>query len=139
MGPGSYDVRDTNRGKSFKISGKQKDERREDSPPPGKYNPNFDYSKSKVNCMVDYQRSPDRNSSNTNSPGREMRNVGPGSYDSSQFQTAKGGYTFSKLERVQEKNDSPGPGGYNVPCKFADVPDYSPGYKRNVEFKYVGK
>ena len=45
-------------------------------------------------------------------------------------------YTIPKGEKRDPNDNTPGPGHYKLPCKFADTPGYS-GIKNNEEFRWV--
>ena len=46
-------------------------------------------------------------------------------------------YSFNKGELRDNYNDTPGPGAYPLPSKFADVPPYVKMGNNSVDFKYV--
>lgn len=65
------------------MKGKPEDKVRHDSPPIGKYEPNYDYVKDgKGKNTVDFGRSPPRDTSKSISPDRDKSKLGPGFYDS---------------------------------------------------------
>ena len=62
---------------------------------------------------------------------------GPGQYGQLYMPPSeKGGFTFTKESKEQKiKGETPGPGSYRLPTKFADVPDYLiPGQSDNQKF-----
>jgi len=46
-------------------------------------------------------------------------------------------YSFSKGELRDGYSDTPGPGAYKLPSKFADVPPYIKMGNNNEDYKYV--
>jgi hypothetical protein len=86
---------------------------------------------------ADFSRSPDRDRSG--SAGRE-REPGPGQYDlrdSGVTKFSSIAYTIPKGEIRDNVKDTPGPGHYPLPSKFAELPSYAMPNKNANEFRYV--
>lgn len=88
------------------------------------------------NPAHDFSRSPDR--SRSGSPHKDGM-PGPGQYDNRDYNIAGHqsiAYTIPKGEKRDEFSDTPGPGHYKIPVKFADVPSYNHTVQSD-EFKWV--
>ena len=65
---------------------------------------------------------------------------GPGQYDNRNYDATGDSvivYTIPKGENKEPVENTPGPGHYKIPVKFADVPRYSNNMVQNEEFRYV--
>lgn len=93
-------------------------------PGPGTYEGNPNLMKHN-NPSIDFSRSPDR--SKQGSP-RKDNLPGPGEYDNRDYNIQGHSvivYSIPKADKQDPPNDTPGPGHYKLPAKFADVPRYS--------------
>ena len=75
------------------------------------------------NPEYDFSRSPERSIS----PNRQ-HNLGPGAYEAIDSNIAGHTslvYSIPKGDKREDISDTPGPGHYKIPVKFADIPSYS--------------
>ncbi|CDW79521.1 UNKNOWN [Stylonychia lemnae] len=132
-GPGQYDLHKSNSGPAYTIKGRDPAKNDNGIPGPGAYDKSEDNIRFKQPAF-DFSRSPDRSLS----PDKDT-NPGPGQYDDRDYYISGHSvivYSIPKGEIKDPKNDTPGPGYYKIPVKFADTNAYS-GIRGNEEFRYV--
>jgi hypothetical protein len=117
-GPGTYDQTVRSSAPKYWIGAKTGGKRQQASQPgPGAYNPFSTSLYEKLNGPII------GTSERGDAPGRAV--PGPGQYDvRGNLGGYKWGFGRAKRSDMAKKNDEPGPGNYDLPPKFADVPKY---------------
>ncbi|CAD8199271.1 unnamed protein product [Paramecium pentaurelia] len=115
-GPGTYDISRDGGSKGYTLRPKYTDRLPDGTPGPLDYHPNVSQTKSRpLSCRVGTE---------TREKNKINDNPAPNHY---QFNQGNPGpkFPFGSESRVTDRNDvGPGPGTYNIPPYFANVPNY---------------
>jgi len=121
-GPGAYDIPlKILTGPKYPMGLKYGDFKKDKHPGPGEYTPSVKFIKRRAPSVR-------VGTSKRNDPSKNRKSPGPGAYDlrSQKFSGPK--WLFTTTDRTEKSlATEPGPGSYNIPTRFGEVPSYTYG------------